>query len=196
MERMKSIKDQLLSQVEGQMSDLRCVDTKELGEVIDMIKDLAEAMYYCSVTKAMEDAKETEEKRSTYYYMEKYLPYYPYGHNREDEYSHGRMYYDEKSAAAMSNVMSSGGASHQNYYEESYPMDFHDEREGKSGAHRKMYMESKQTHQDQAKKIQELESYMKELTNDMTEMIVDASPEEKAVLQRKLNTLVTKIQNV
>ena len=178
MERLKAIKEQLMSQVEGQMGDLRCVDTHELGEVIDMIKDLAKTMYYCSVTEAMEDAKENEEKRSTYYYMEKYLPYYPYGHDRDGDYAKGRMYYED--------TMS----------EEPYPMSFRDEREGRSGARRKMYMESKITHQDQTKKIQELENYMKELTNDIIEMIQDASPEEKAVLQKKMNTLATKIQNV
>ena len=30
---------------------IREVDTKELGEAIDMIKDLEEAIYYCTVTK-------------------------------------------------------------------------------------------------------------------------------------------------
>jgi len=37
---------------------------------------------------------------------------------------------------------------------------------------------------------------MKELTSDITEMIQDASPEEKAVLQKKVNMLATKLQNV
>lgn len=180
MEQLKSIKEQLVAQVQGQMGDLRKVDAKELGEVIDMIKDLAETMYYCSVAEAMEDAKENEEKRGTYYYMEKYLPYYPY---REDEYHKGRMYYD-------------GETDGRNYYEEQYPTPWHDEREGRSGSRRRMYMESKALHHDQTKKIQELEEYMKELTTDITEMIADASPEEKAVLQRKMNTLVTKLQNV
>jgi len=32
------------------MGDLRCVDTHELGEVIDMIKDMAEAIYYCQIS--------------------------------------------------------------------------------------------------------------------------------------------------
>lgn len=71
-----------------------------------------------------------------------------------------------------------------------------DEREGRSGQKRRMYMESKATHQDSAKKIQELENYMKELTSDMMEMLADASPEEKAVVQKKVNTLATKLQNV
>ena len=40
--------------IESQMTNLDEVDTKELGEAIDMIKDLEEAMYYCTITKAME----------------------------------------------------------------------------------------------------------------------------------------------
>jgi hypothetical protein len=35
------------------MENLDCVDAKELGEVIDMIKDIEEAIYYCTVTAAM-----------------------------------------------------------------------------------------------------------------------------------------------
>lgn len=205
MEHLKQIKKQLVTQVEGQMGDLRCVDTKELGEVIDMIKDLAEACYYCAVTDAMEDAKENEEKRSTYYYMEKYLPYYPY--DRQDEYQKGRMYYNDGGSGGSGTSNSGGGSSQggsngtsnsgsRSYYEEPYPMMWKDEREGRSGQKRRMYMESKATHQDSAKKIQELENYMKELTSDMMEMLADASPEEKAVVQKKVNTLATKLQNV
>jgi len=39
------------------MGNLHQVDTHELGEVIDMIKDLEEALYYCSITKAMEESQ-------------------------------------------------------------------------------------------------------------------------------------------
>ena len=35
---------------------------------------------------------------------------------------------------------------------------------------------------------------MQELSSDITEMIMDATPEEKSVLQQRLNTLVTKIK--
>lgn len=54
MEELKVLKEMLTSTVIGQMSHLESVNTKELGEAIDMIKDLAEAMYYCTVTEAME----------------------------------------------------------------------------------------------------------------------------------------------
>lgn len=55
IEEMKAIKSQLIGCVQGQMGDLKTVDTHELGEVIDMIKDLSEAIYYCTTTKAMEE---------------------------------------------------------------------------------------------------------------------------------------------
>jgi hypothetical protein len=41
--------------------------------------------------------------------------------------------------------------------------------------------------------MQELEAYMNELAQDMTEMIHDASPEEKQIMQKKLTELSTKI---
>ena len=80
MERLKSIKCQLISCVESQMGDLKSVDTKELGEVIDMIKDLAKAIYYCTVTEAMEKTHGSEGK-----YSDKY---YPYDYYQDMDYSH------------------------------------------------------------------------------------------------------------
>lgn len=49
------MKEQLMSEIQGQMHNLENVDTKELGEAIDMLKDLEEAVYYCTITKAMEE---------------------------------------------------------------------------------------------------------------------------------------------
>ena len=170
MERLRNIKDQLLSQIEGQMGNLQCVNTKELGEVVDMVKDLSEAIYYCTVVKAME---EKDENVRSYYYTEKYYPIEP---------ETKRMYYPATRYSHNS----------QDYREEPYPM-IHDIREGKAGLSRKTYMESKATHQDSVKKIQDLEHYLQELTNDITEMISDASPEEKAVMSKKLTMLASKI---
>ena len=53
MKRLYHIKDILIDEVKSQVSNLECVDTKELGEAIDMIKDLEEAIYYCTITEAM-----------------------------------------------------------------------------------------------------------------------------------------------
>ena len=59
MEQLKTMKQNLVSCVQNQMGHLTDVDSKELGEAIDMIKDLSEAIYYCTVTEAME-GKEKE----------------------------------------------------------------------------------------------------------------------------------------
>lgn len=53
-EALKMMKNQLENCVQGQLGDLSKVDTHELGEVVDMVKDLAEAIYYCTITEAME----------------------------------------------------------------------------------------------------------------------------------------------
>ena len=58
MKEFKIMQDQLMSAVKAQMSDLSCVDTNELGEAIDMIKDLEEAMYYCTIVEAMKEKHE------------------------------------------------------------------------------------------------------------------------------------------
>ena len=54
-------------------------------------------------------------------------------------------------------------------------------------------MEGKELHHDKAYQMKELEQYMKELSSDITEMITDATPEEKQLLKQKMETLATKI---
>ena len=49
MEQLYQIKAILMNSIQGQLSNLDQADTHELGEVIDMIKDISEAMYYCSM---------------------------------------------------------------------------------------------------------------------------------------------------
>jgi hypothetical protein len=58
MERLKQMQETLMYEVEKQMGDLCHCDTEELGQVMDMIKDLSETMYYCSIVKAMEHTGE------------------------------------------------------------------------------------------------------------------------------------------
>lgn len=55
MNKLKCLEDTLVKAVQSQMDNLDRVDTKELGEAIDMIKDLEQAIYYCSISKAMEE---------------------------------------------------------------------------------------------------------------------------------------------
>ena len=57
MMRMSQLEYQLLDMLEAETAKgLEAVDTKELGEAVDILKDLGEAKYYCSVVKAMEGA--------------------------------------------------------------------------------------------------------------------------------------------
>ena len=73
-----------------------------------------------------------------------------------------------------------------------------DVREGRSGQSRRSYMETKEIHKgntpaDKQAKMVELEKYTKELADDVTEMIADATPEERTMIRTKLQTLAQKI---
>lgn len=68
-----------------------------------------------------------------------------------------------------------------------------DSREGRSGQMRRSYIESKEMGKDKGEKMKSLEEYMKELSSDVTEMISDASAEEKAMLKNKMQVLMQKI---
>ena len=132
MEQLKSIEKQLVDAVTNQLNDLPNVHTKELGEVIDMIKDLEKAMYYCSIVKAMEKSE-----------------YYNY--------------------STMKDTLD------------------------RSSQSRHMYMVGREHHADQELSIKELEHYIKDLGEDLTDMMKDSSQEEKQVLSSRLQQLATKI---
>ena len=48
-------------------------------------------------------------------------------------------------------------------------------------------------HNDPNSQLHELEAYLQELSSDITEMIKDASPEERATLHQKMTMLANKI---
>lgn len=184
IERLKRMKETLASCVERQLGNLQNVDAKELGEVIDMVKDLEEAIYYCTITKSMEEV----EKKENHYYRD------------VDRYDRGRMYYpireeqiyyDGRGRDSQGRFIDEGRRPP--YRETKMPIDWRDEREGRSPMSRKMYMESKEMHKDKATKLKDLEHYMKELSEDVVDMIEDASPEEKQLLEKKISALATKV---
>lgn len=229
MEKLKMMKESLIACAQTQMGNLQNVDAKELGEAIDMIKDLEEAIYYCTITKAMEDKDKSEGKEHHQPYpMERVMmypvmynangtgagmrgfeePMYnrmygghlydPYLEQQMDRYKEpGMMYYSNGSGSAGGN--SSGGSSSSNSGasgSRNYPMEIRDAREGRSGIRRRYYMEAKEDKHATPVKMKELEEYLKELSEDITEMIEGASPEEKTVLQQKLVNLANKVKNV
>lgn len=169
MEQLKSMKESLTSMVQGQMANIAHADPQELGMAVDMIKDLAEAIYYCSITDAMEES----EKEKKYQQKQPQMMYsQPVYYNRPmnadmnySDYSNGKMYYSSNTAY-----------------------------EGRSPMRRRMYMESKAMNHDKSARMKELEDYMSELSNDIMEMIENTTPEEKQILRQKISTLANKIQ--
>lgn len=193
MERLKHIEETLMSCVEGQLSHLESVDTHELGEAIDMIKDLSQAKYYCSIVKAMEEAEEEE----------KMMKSHSYSNFRDMDRVYGRMYYEgpDGDFQGRSPWRINRNTREKDWDMEHYPYDreygreiqIRDPKEGRSPITRKMYMESKSLHKDKTQKVKELEKYMSELSDDIVEMIEGASPEERQLLEKKMTTLINKV---
>lgn len=186
MERLKHMEEALMGCVQAQLSHLDTVDTEELGQAIDMIKDLEQAKYYCSIVKAMEETEEDETKEMSH-------------HHRDMDRAYGRMYYEGPNGDFKGRYpwkkrdRDEGWESYPYYPERGREIDIRDSREGRSPVTRRMYMESKQLHKDKTEKVKELEKYMQELSEDIVEMIDGASPEERQVLEKKMTSLTNKI---
>lgn len=185
-ERIKNMKEILMCAVEEQLCHLENTDAEELGEVIDMIKDLEEAEYYHSVVKAMEESKEQNHGEMMYY-----TPMY---YEDKGWKSKGMM---DENHPMVKRQPNRGGMWDKNEYPEhelNHIMD--DPKEGKSYRSRRMYMEAKETHSDKTYQMKELEKYAQELTTDIVEMIEDASLEEKQYLSKKITALAAKINQL
>lgn len=232
MEKLKQMKECLIGMVEGQIyGNIDKVDAQELGAAVDMIKDLSEALYYCTITEAMGEEGEEKEGKGKHGMMYSrtmpmyYMPYpiEMYDPRYRERYNYP-MYASDNNNSGMSGGNTSGGnnargGGSRGYQEGMMPMDrypvyndgsmyamyerggnrnymegmMRDPKEGRSGERRKMYMEGKGM-KDKTHQMKELENYMQELSMDLTEMIQDASPEEKQMLQQKISTLATKIK--
>lgn len=135
-----------------------------------------------------------------YYHMtpEMYREHEP-EYYRDMDRSEGRMYYsgsgsDPRSGGMERSNFTSSGRSRSYYSGEAG----RDVREGRSGMSRRSYMETKENHsgnsaEEKQHKMKELEKYMSELGTDITEMISDASNEEKTLLKNKLQVLAQKV---
>ena len=198
MDRLKHMKESLFNRIDAEIArGLDNVDTKELGEAIDMVKDLSEAMYYCSIVEAMEEREEESKIMEKHYsqIMGKYLPY-----QMSEGYNGGRMNYDgnrmmyyDGNSSGNNNGGNNGSRGYSGWA--TYPqMEMRDYREGKSPITRRNYMESKELKHDKTKQMQELDKYVQELTEDVLEMIHDATPEEKLSLSQKMTALANKIR--
>lgn len=195
------------------------LDTKEMSEVAEILKELCEAEYYATITKAMGESEYGEDydmhgpmeerryyrgrardsmgrfkSRRGYDEMMDYHEMYPMEHYRDMDREYGRMYYSGSGSHdgnSMSSSMGSGTRMNES--------GMRDHREGRSGMSRRSYMETKEMHpgnsaEEKQAKTRELEKYMSELSSDLTEMIAGASAEEKSMLKSKMQTLLSKIQ--
>ena len=176
MEALKTMKTQLEGCVQGQLGNLDKVDARELGQAIDMIKDLSQAIYYCTITESMEKVDKKEEQTPI-----NNINYYTTPEYRNMQRAGGYMYYPASNGGQNTGTMS--------YYTEMN----RDPRQGRSPMRRRMYMEGKEMHKDTKSQLQELEAYMQELSSDITEMIKDATPEQRNTLRQKMTTLAGKI---
>lgn len=247
---------------------IECVNTEEMGEVIDMIKDLSEAEYKSLISKEMKQYKEEEEAEEKYMmkmlkedradeykrmreqygdeegerrfydnyrykssgrfaprgkgsYMPRrgYVepPYYHMMPEMYDDYNAedmrdldrktmNRMYYTPMNGNSgnMGNSSNSGrgnmGEDNVRGYEDGYR---DGKRDGKSMGSRsdrmrRNYTENKHMNDNspegKKKNMENLDSYMKELAGEMTELVEDMDASEKNMVRSKLQTLASKIQ--
>ena len=202
------------------------VDTKEMGEVAEIIKELSEAEYYAKISKAMDEAEYGEDydykgaydeherkgyrgqrrdSRGRYMsrrgYESRMMPEMDYEEMermRDMDRPYGRMGYSGSNTTSGSSMSGNSTANSNMGYSESNGSQYssrmqRDSREGRSGQSRRGYMEAKEQGKDKQAKMRELEDYMKELSADVTEMIGDASQEEKSMLKNKMQVLMQKI---
>ena len=225
----KKIADCIKTKVEAKgIDNIEGHDLEELGEWVDIIKDIACYDKDMRIIEAMDNSEDSEESmryiemyedyperkgyrgqrrdsRGRYMSRRSYTePMIIHDDMREMDYMDGRMYYGGSTGGSTSNTggSSSGmsiGSSNTGSrgYSEGGQMSSRmqkDGREGRSGESRRGYMESKEQGKDKSEKMHELETYMKDLSEDVTEMIGGMSPEEKALMKNKMQTLMSKIQ--
>lgn len=187
------------------------VNTEEMGEAVDMIKDLCEAEYKAVIVKSMKKADEEEEE-----YNKKLL------RALKDEYGEegGRRYYDEYRYKTTGRYAPKGKGTYvgRRGYEEPPYMHMYPERDmdreygrmyyteptathtSESGYDRakRNYTETKEMHknntpEDKEHKMKALDGYIKELGDDITQLIGDMTAEERNLMRTKLSTLVSKL---
>lgn len=200
------------------------IDTKEMGEVIDMIKDLAEAEYYRKISVAMDEAEYGED----YDYMGAYDEYERKGYRgqrrdsrgrymrrrgyesrmmpemdydemermRDMDRPYGRMGYSGSSMGGSSSSGMSGGSMGSQGGSRGYS-DGGRGQSSRSENARRGYEESKMMQdgspESKKKAMESLESYLKELSEDMTDLVSKMDANEKSMVKNKLQVLAQKV---
>lgn len=184
------------------------IDPCEMGQVTDMMKDLAEAMYYRTLMKSMEEssADETMEMFERLGDGRRFYDNYRYSNGRFAPKGRGtRRGYDEPPYFHMTPEMYRGMEHDRDidrnygrmYYTEPATSGMNMTESGYDKAKRH-YTETKEMHkantaEDKEHKMKSLENYMKELSGDITELLTDMTAEERTMLKSNLSTLVSKM---
>lgn len=191
IERMHKMIECLCEKAWAEMeSGIERVDTAEMGQVIDMIKDLNDAEYKAVITKTMQEYEEDGEESRRFYDHYRYTDgrFAPKGKGTRRGYTESPYYFqtpdmyhewDSRSDAERGRDLDRMGG--RMYYTEPIMSGY-----DKAKRH---YMEST----DKERKMQSLESYMKELSEDVTSLLTDMAPEERTLLKTKMTTLLQKI---
>lgn len=200
------------------------IDTKEMGEVAEIIKELSEAEYYAKISKAMDEAEYGEDydymgaydeherkgyrgqprdSRGRYMsrrgYESRMMPDMDYDEmerNRDFDRSSGKMYY---SSGNMGGSLSSGMSS-SSMGSQGGSRGYSDGGRGQSSrseSARRGYEESKMMQdgspESKKKAMESLESYLKELSEDMTDLVSKMDANEKSMVKNKLQVLAQKV---
>lgn len=207
VKRMYCMIEKLAECAEKQFDNgIESVDTAEMGQVTDMLRDLSEAMYYRTLTKAMDDSEPEEIMEMFERYGDggrRYYDHYRYADGRfapkgrgsyrrgyeEPPYYHmtPEMYRD------MENRRDMDRSNGKMYYSE--PMS---NMESSYDRAKRNYTETKDLHrnntqQDKEAKMRSLEEYFREISSDITGLVADMTPEEKTMLKAKVSALATKL---
>lgn len=190
------------------------VNTEEMGEAVDMIKDLCEAEYKAVIVKSMKKADEEEEE-----YNKELL------RALKDEYGEegGRRYYDEY-RYANGRFAPKGRGIRRGYTEPPYyhmPVNYNDMEymrdmdksrgkmyysepiaphvsESNYDRAKRHYTETKEMHkgvstEDKEHKMKALDTYIRELSGDISELLNDMTPDERNLLRTKMSNLASKL---
>ena len=200
------------------------VDTKEMGEVVDIIKDLCEAEYYAKISKAMDEAEYGED----YDYKGVYDEHSRKGYRGQPRDSRGRYmsrrrgyeepmgdyemtpemyrmyspeYYRDMDRDAgklyYTSNSSSGNMSSQGGSSGGGSRgysDGRDSREGRSGQSRKSYMETKEMHKGNT--LEDKEAKRKELDKWINDVTADIKELVGDMSNEEKTVLKAKIQSL
>ena len=208
IKRMHEMIEKLSEAAECEFSKgIENVDTCEMDKVVDMMKDLSEAMYYRTLTKAMQES-DTEEimemfdkygdDGKRYYDMWRYKSgrFAPKGRGTRRGYEEPQYYhmtpdqYKEHDPEYWRDLDRKDGKM---YYTEPITM------ESRYDKAKRMYTETKAKHnsgsvEDKQLTLKEGEKMLNVIIDELMEMVSDATPEMKNMIKTKGMSAMQKIQ--